>query len=149
MKLIFLSLTFVAICMCGYAQSNVPEVVQQAFAQKYSNAKNVEWEEEEEGAEVSFTFQRKKMEAFFDNKGNWVETEQQVRKRQLPASVKRALKTEYKGYKIDELEYVTQPKDVSFYELELEKDGEAVELVFSKAGELISKEVEEEDTDDE
>lgn len=86
---------------------------------------------------------KEKFSAEFDEKGQWIETEQDIPYARLPEAVKAALKAEYAAYRADEVELVELPEG-RFYEVELEpkkkNGGRELELLLSADGKTIRKE---------
>ena len=147
MKLLSLLATFVFFSLTLCAQSDVPEVVKEAFNKQFAGAKSVNWEYESVDIEyeAAFKWERKRMTAKFDPEGNWLETEFEINQSQLPAAVKMALKMEYADYDIDSVEKISTPERKEAYEITLEKDNVVWKLSYTASGKLLGKEVEEEE----
>jgi hypothetical protein len=134
-------------------KTDIPSNVKKAFEQKVSNAKDVEWEYDNEDKlwEVEYEIGNAEFTSAFDESGKWVETEKEIKFAELPEAVKATLKADYSDYEVEEVEYVEKP-DGKFYEVEveLEKDDEEVEfeLLFSTDGKVVKKEQEKDDEDD-
>jgi putative PepSY-like beta-lactamase-inhibitor len=129
-------------------KTEVPRVVKEAFAKKYPDAQKVKWEEEEEGEyEAEFKLMGKEMSANFKADGTWLETEVEIKTKDLPQTVKDAIATQFSGYKIEEAEQLETPDSPLSYEVSLENEKDDVELtaVFSVDGILLKKKVEDED----
>ena len=128
-------------------KSEVPEVVQKSFQAKFAEAKNVEWESEEEGEyEAEFTLNDTEMSALFDNDGNWKETESEVNYSNLPSSVLDTLSGRFKDYKVEDMtvEKTETPEGI-YWEVDLKKDETEVEVVFKEDGTVVKMEEEEEE----
>jgi hypothetical protein len=147
----FLSL-FLFFMANAWAQ-DVPAAVEEAFNQKYPDAKKVAWASEDDGYEAAFKLKGKKMEAEFDAKGNWLETDTEMKVKDLPEAVTKAIADQFPDAEIEEAERVSTPQWAEAYEVEVEweKEGKEMEmeLVFSKDGKLLSKEMGDEDDDEE
>lgn len=151
MLLITLVLGFSFSCI---SQIEVPANIQDGFSKKFPTAKKVKWEKENDSEfEASFKMDGKTMSANFDNNGNWLETEWEIKLIELPEAVKTAVAQQYPGFEIDEAEYLESP-DFTGYEMEIEKsEGKQEvekEIQVSKDGQTIkelAKESDEEDKD--
>jgi predicted small lipoprotein YifL len=147
--IVFSTTTFPA---CGQ-KTDVPSNVKNAFEQKVSNAKDVEWEYDIEDKlwEVEYEIGKTEITSAFDENGKWVETENEIKFSELPEAVKATLKADFSDYEVEEVEYVETP-DGKFYEVEveLEKDKKEIEfeLLFSPDGKVVKKEQEKDDEDE-
>ncbi|MBE9492388.1 MAG: PepSY-like domain-containing protein [Bacteroidetes bacterium] len=151
MKNLILFVFVVLLCITACGQISAPSAVQKAFDTKYPKAENIKWEQEEANDwEAEFKLDGKEMSAIFDNSGKWLETETEVKKKDLPAEVFKSLSIEFDGFEIDEVEFVEKP-DFKGYEIALEKEETEVEVLVTKTGEITIKKVnaEDEDEDDE
>ncbi len=136
-----------AISIVACAQTP-PKSVSDNFNSKFSGATKVKWEQEEENEwEAEFKMNGEEMSASFDNAGKWLETEKELKKNELPATVLDAVNTEYAGYKIEEAAEIEKP-DFKGYEFGIEKGEEELEILVSADGSItVNKESEEEDKD--
>ena len=140
------TMTFTA---CGQ-NKDVPTKVKKAFEQKAPNAKDVEWEYDSEESlwEVEYEIGKDEFTSAFDDSGNWVETEKEIKFSELPEPVKTTLKSDFSDYEVEEVEFIETP-DGKFYEVEveLEKDDKEVEfeLLISPDGKVVKKKEENDD----
>lgn len=140
-------LTGFAITSC--AQDSTPKAVSDAFTAKFPTAKSVKWDKENDKEwEAEFKMNGKEYTANFSNNGEWLETECEIKKSELPAAVLTSIKTNFAEYKIDEVE-ISESMKVTVYEVILEKGNDEMEVVFDKSGKIISKKVHKEDDEDE
>ncbi len=125
---------------CQSADSRkVPERVSKAFIEKYPGENKPEWRRDRNGNfESHFKKDGTKYRADFTPAGNWIETERSIKKDDLPHAVKKQLKKLYDGYKIVEIEKVDHPAKGLFYDVELKKDGEKMDVEFTDNGEIIN-----------
>lgn len=132
---------------------DVPAVVTEAFQAKYPDAKKVEWDSGEDEYEVTFKLKGKKMEAEFDARGNWLETETEIKVKDLPEAVTKAIADQFPDAEIGEAERIYTPKWTEAYEVEVEweKEGKEVkiEAVYGIEVRLLSKEMEDDGDEDE
>ncbi len=132
------ALLFGIITAC--AQQKAPAEVQNAFKQKYPEAKSVQWEMENDNEwEAEFKMNGREMSANFDLQGNWQQTETEVKMSELPVAVSDAIKTQFAGYKAEEPEKIEMANGEVAYEVALEKDDEEWEVVFAADGTVKSK----------
>jgi hypothetical protein len=111
----------------------VPQKVKDAFAQKFPNAQDVEWEKESDTEyEVVFMLNNLDHSANFNDKGNWLETEAEISRQDLPDAVLATLARDYWDSDIQEIAKITTSKE-TLYEVEIrvdheeDEDGEAEE----------------------
>ncbi|WP_339608731.1 PepSY-like domain-containing protein [uncultured Roseivirga sp.] len=131
------------------AQVEAPKAVQDAFKAKFTNAKSVEWEMEEEGEyEANFKMNKVEMSANFKSDGTWLETETEIKEKNLPEAVIATLKAKYDGYKVEETTKIEKPNGVVQYEAEIEKGEETLEVIFNANGTVISSKVVNEDDEE-
>jgi hypothetical protein len=143
MKKSMFIVTVLAISLVACVQ-NPPKNVADNFSKKFQNATKVKWDQEEENEwEAEFKMNGEAVSASFDNAGKWLETEKELKKKELPAAVLNAFNSKYAGYKIDEASTIEKP-DFKGYELGIEKGEEALEILVTADGNITSaKKVEE------
>lgn len=130
------------------ASSKIPASVLKTFQEKFPEAKAVKWSEEsDEEMEAEFKAQGNKYSASFKKDGSWLETEEEVKKQDLPAAVTSTLASQFADYEIEECEKITTPEAEGNFEVLLEKREETIEVVLDKSGKVIKKEIEEEEED--
>lgn len=137
------------IVLFSACSTNAPKSVTDSFNAMFPDASGIEWEMEEEGQwEAEFIIDEVAHSACFSESGEWIETEVATSLQDLPEKVTYALNTHYKGYEIEEAEWV-ETSDFKGYELELKKEGaEELELLITAEGKVIKEDMEEEDHDD-
>jgi hypothetical protein len=135
-------------CAQKKEEVKVPEKVKTSFNDKFPNAKKVEWEKEKDTEwEAEFKIDGQEFSAKFSSTGEWMETEQEVKKSEVPSAVLDILDQNFTGYEIEEVESVETPSDKSF-EFEIEVDEEEFEVMIDSNGTLTKKkELEENDED--
>jgi hypothetical protein len=111
--------------------------VKTAFSQKFPTAKKVNWDLES-GTEWEAEFKQggKEYAASFSVNGTWQETEQDLKKADLPEAIKQILAKDFDGFKIEEAE-ISRTSEGSVCEVTVEKGAEDWELVFDANGKLI------------
>ena len=144
----------IAVCLFGQAISfaqkiktaDVPAAVQSAFKAKFPKATGIKWEKENASEfEAEFKLMKAECSAKFDASGAWMETETEIKKSALPASVTKYISQNYTGYQIEEAEKVEHHQKGSFFEVEVKKGKTELELLFDKDGKFLEekKEMEE------
>ncbi|MEJ1241846.1 PepSY-like domain-containing protein [Chryseolinea sp. T2] len=121
------------------AASEVPQNVKSTLVKSY-NGKGVVWSKESAGYEASYKQNGKEISLVIDTSGKIVETETEIEKSELPASILEVLKTDYKDYKLEEAAKIVAADNAITYEAEVEKGEDTFDLIFDSAGKLLSKE---------
>ena len=125
----------------------VPAEVLKAFEGKYAAVKGIVWDQEDDGNwEAEFKMNNQEFSALFTEEGVWVETEQEVTTKELPASLTTMLDTEMAGYTIDDVDLIETPKG-KFYRIEVEVDGKEYKLKADMDGKVINKKMRDENKD--
>ncbi len=120
----------------------VPATVNKAFTAKFPAAQNVTWEMEKSKYEASFTNNGEKQSAVFNSKGNWFETEVEIKNSALPQPVSQSLAKQYPGFAVKEAAQLDTPDKGKIYEVVISKGSERYEIKFSPSGEVLKKETE-------
>lgn len=87
----------------GAQESGVSYFVENNFVSRYQSATNVKWTVCNQFQKASFVLDGVKMEAFYDNSGNYIATSQYVDSSRLPAISRVRLEKEFKNYQVDEV----------------------------------------------
>jgi hypothetical protein len=128
---------------CGQTPTP-PKVVLTAFAKQFKEVQNPEWEQEENEWEAEFKLNGVEMSVSFDNSGNWLETETEVKKKDVPADIFKAVNLKFDGWEMEEIERIEKP-DFKGYEIALEKEETETEILVTDSGEITIKKVKVED----
>lgn len=103
-------LLFLIICALHAQGMDVPSKVKEAFANKFPNARQVEWGRENTNEfEAEFTVKGTHMSANFDPEGNWKETEVEIAQSDLPSAVQQTLTNDYSEAEVEHIYKVSQP----------------------------------------
>ena len=145
MRTLLTSFILLLLSMSMHAQTKVPTAVKQAFTNRFPDAAAAAWEEEEEGFEVRFRSDQKAMSALFDREASWLATETEILTADLPRAIMATIAAQFPGFEIEEAEQLSTPQWKLAYEVELEKDDQALDVVFGPAGQLLRSERENED----
>ena len=124
----------------------VPQAVKAAFSKQFPTAKRIKWELEAANQyEVDFRQAKTDCSALFDQNGGLLVTETEIKTTDLPASVIQALKTQFAGFKIEEVEKVVFQDGTIAYELAIEKGEQSLEVQFNSEGKVLKQEAEKKD----
>jgi len=85
------------------------------------------------GYEAVFVQDGLEYEAEYSSTGEWLETEYEVQEFQFPQAVLRAVRQQYPNYVITKYEIELTPLG-TFYEVEVEGNGQEIELYFDEQG---------------
>lgn len=119
------------------APITVPEPVKAAFTKQFPQAENAKWEmEDKTDYEAEFKMSGVKYSAKYNAAGTWMETEHKIKTEALPDAVKKSIATNYADHKTEKAELTETPEGV-FYEVDLEKAGLEVEVVFGMDGKVL------------
>ena len=123
----------------GAQVRKLPAVVTEAFKKKYPNAVNVEWHDKLTLFLTSFDQDNEHYEARFSNKGEWQNTESDLKTEELPASIKDGYgKSKYADWKINTITKIDLPGEKVQYRVIAEKsDLKKRNLLFSSTGQLL------------
>ncbi|HSZ86406.1 MAG TPA: PepSY-like domain-containing protein [Puia sp.] len=137
-KLFFLILPSAFISASAFAK--IPAKVTDALEAKYTHATNVEWKYVVGKYEADFNMGKYKLEATFDRKGQWLESEKILGKDMLPMSVLNNIKkSKYSHWKIKSSREMYLPGEKSGYRVMVTK-GDFVfrNLKFDHHGQLMN-----------
>lgn len=107
--LILIGLTtgiFTAACAQDIEQSTVPSLVLNAFQTKFSNATDVEWEQQADLFKAEFDIGNRDHDLWLDKNGNVKKHKEEVAKADLPEAVNQKLKNDFTRYRIDGVEKI-------------------------------------------
>lgn len=108
------------------------------FDKKYPDAKNITWEIDDHGYhEAKFEMDGEKYRADFDGEGNWIETERNIKYKNLPEAVKKTIEEQYDKDDVEEVELVDHPTKGTFYDVELKQDGKKFDVEVAANGRVI------------
>ena len=124
-----------AVSACGQKlkESEVPVAVKEAFHKQFTQVKEIKWEKENGKLEVNFEQNDQEMSAVFAEDGVLEETEVEIKKDELPASVVTYISQNYKGSKIKEAAKITKANGEVDYEAEVKGN----DLIFDSNGNFL------------
>ncbi|WP_181885248.1 PepSY-like domain-containing protein [Pontibacter diazotrophicus] len=124
-------------------ESSVPQGVQDAFKNKYPNMTAPSWDREDDNKyEATFNRDGKTYEAKFSANGEWLKTERDVNRSEVPQAVLTALaNSEYAAWEQgDNFDEVETPAHAKLYKIEVERGDQEYNLYFTPEGELVNRE---------
>lgn len=122
-------------------EAQVPSIIVNKFKAKFPKASDVEWEMEGNLYNVDFEIGwSTDYEAWYTASGNLVKHTQEISQKDLPQAVKNAVKKQYPGYRIDDAKKIST-NGIETYKVELEKKHEDLDVIFSKEGQVIQKQL--------
>lgn len=137
---LMLLITFATVTGQDIPKRNVPSVILNSFQKSFPNAKDVEWEKNGDVYKVEFetgTF-RNDHSAWYDAGGELIRHKQEISKKDLPKVVLAAIKKDYSGYSVKDVEKITERSQVS-YKMEIKSFTEDWDLIYDASGKLLSK----------
>ena len=141
-----LLLMTITIALFGFQKKDVPENVLSTFKKMFPTANKIDWSKESETEwEAEFQMNSLEYSANFLENGTWIETEHELKKKDIPKNIIESITSQFPGYEIEEAE-LSETKDGIVYEFEIEKGESELEVTYSKEGKFIKKEeIQEED----
>ncbi len=140
----FISLVFGLSLGSLAAQVAAPEVVLQNFNNSYPEAKTVKWELTSEGLwQGNFKQEHEQLTIIYEPDGTLRATKWKIKESALPAEVTTSVASKFFGYRIATAERVERQDSGYAYELRLRRAMEDWQVLFSPAGEVIRKNLDE------
>ena len=119
-------------------KEDAPEAVKMAFQKKYPGENDPDWEQDEHGYwESHFKQDGEKYRADFNADGSWVETENDIKRKNLPNAIKKVIEEQFSDYEITEVEHVQSAKKGEFYDVEFKQKGKNKDVMFRENGNII------------
>jgi len=136
-KLLFLILAATFLTVQAFAR--IPAKITDAFQARYAGAINVEWRHNIGRYKAIFKLGEYQMQAKFDRKGKWLESEKMLKKDMLPVTIKNSLsKSKYRQWKIKSFHEEYLPNEKSYCQITVVKgDFNKKSLIFDHQGQLI------------
>jgi len=134
-----LLLLFLPLTGCTVPAGGVPDAVKEAFAKKYPGENDPDWHIDKNGNyEAHFKKKGVHYRADFTPQGAWVETETNIKKKDLPEAVQKVMKEKYDGFKLSEIEKVESSTKGTFYDVEFKVNGTKQDVEFNASGQILN-----------
>jgi len=118
-------------------KSEVPSVVLNQFNSKFPKAFDVEWEKDGDLYKVEFeTKWNNDHDVWFNSEGKIIKQKEELSARDLPQAIKDYINQEYKNYKVDDVDKITENNRV-VYKVEVENRKREINLFFNEDGTLV------------
>jgi uncharacterized membrane protein YkoI len=144
MKLFFSILILLSVTACSKEclhQSQIPPVVKENFSRLYPGVSVDKWEMNGENYEAEFSEGKKETKVLFDDSGNFVSSEKEIKNAGLPDAVIEYCDSKFAGYKMKDPAIITDSNGNISYEVELRNKNEEIEIRFDKFGMLINQSI--------
>jgi uncharacterized protein YxeA len=120
---------------CQEKKAEVPLAVKESFKVKYPNENDPDFEQDAHDYwEAHFKKDGEKYRADFNADGSWIETENSIKKKNLPEAIKKAIKKEYADEEITEVEHVMSASKGEFYDVEFKRKGKNKDVEYRVNG---------------
>lgn len=121
-------------------QSQVPAVVLDNFQKAFSGARDIEWEMDGYRYKVEFETGMRKLDhdAWYDASGQLLKHQEEISKNDLPRQITTAIKREFKGYRVEDVDKITEGQQVT-YIMEVKSRTEEWKLKVDPEGNILSK----------
>ena len=107
------------------------------ISSKYPGARIVEYDYDKGLLEVEIWHENREKDVYFNGRNEWVYTEWDIRRSELPQAVTAAIATsEWATFSIDDIEYVQTPT-AEYYLVELERGNREIELRIAAEGTIL------------
>ncbi len=133
--LLFFGTTF-AVSAQDLRSNQVPSAVVNSFNKQFPQASDIDWEQENSNYEVEFEVGRLDHLAIFNSQGEIIRHKQELRVRDLPEQIRQEVKNAYRGYRISEVDKLTQGEQV-YFKLELKNWTKELDIVVDSSGQQV------------
>lgn len=117
-----------------------PAAARQHLTKQHPDAVVKEWERRKRNFKVEFTVKGVEYDSYYTTEGNWVRTEHDIAKKDLPAAVSTALKgSKYGTWKVEDVELHSTPEHAVLYKIKVKDKGQVMEVFHGADGRLIKE----------
>lgn len=122
------------------SQSQVPSVIVNSFQKSFPKAYDVEWKLKGEHYKVEFEIGLlgTDHDAWYDKTGKLIRHKEEISKSDLPQKVVAKINSDFKDYRVDDVEKITEGDKV-IYKIELKSFSEEWKVSFDAEGAILSK----------
>jgi len=125
------------------AKSVVPKAIITSFEKEYPKAKKVHYVKENEGGksifQIDFIMDNKELEALYNLDGTMIQLEEELKTKDIPADLLKAIKEEYPKSKVLEASKIYKNGKFSGYSVEIKTGGNSIEIEFDSSNKIIKK----------
>lgn len=115
----------------------VSAAVSEFIASKYPGSTILEYDYDDGLLEVEIRHEGREKDVYFNGRNEWVRTEWDVRRAELPEAVSKAIaSSQWAAFGIDDIEYVQTPAG-EYYLVELERGGQEARLRIDASGHIF------------
>ncbi len=121
------------------SKAMAPEAVKKTFQAKYPGENDPDWHLDNNGFwEANFKIDGEKYRADFNEDGSWVETENSLKKKNLPEGVLKTMKDKFGNEDFTEAERVDHSTKGIFYDIEFKQKGKNMDIEMREDGTIIN-----------
>jgi putative PepSY-like beta-lactamase-inhibitor len=118
----------------------LPSAVRVGYAAKFPGTRKTEWKRKGDGSfEAEFDVRGVGIAAKFDSTGAWLETESDLKRNQVPATVTGAIGRQFAGYEVIERQRLEPRNGPPLYEIHLQNRREVLKVQFDSGGSVIAQ----------
>lgn len=110
--------------------------IEQFIEENYPGARIIERDYDDGYIEIEIYHDGREKKLYFNGREEWVRTEWDVRRQELPQAVEDAISAQYPDYRIDDCEYIETPQG-EWYLVEIERGEREIELRISPDGTIL------------
>ena len=139
MKTLLILPLLVLFCIPAHTQyDNMPEVLDQAFYEKYPDAESAYWYLDDDYYRIEFELALDSYSALFTQQGKWYETAKVISDSEVPAKVLSAVSVKCPDCELSYCEWVEKENNESFYRMNSYTDNAYFVMDINREGALIS-----------
>ncbi|WP_240642481.1 PepSY-like domain-containing protein [Nonlabens xiamenensis] len=132
------SLFLIGICSCQESKEQVPAVVLANFQKKYPGENDPDFKQDDHGYwEAHFKIDGERYRADYNADGSWVETENDIKYKNLPKAIQLAIEREFPDREISEVEHVMSASKGEFYDVEFKQKGKNMDVEYRADGSKV------------
>ena len=122
-------------------ERHVPNEIKAQFSEMEPLAQDIQWLSNKGLYQVYYTLNKNKTTSYFDKKGNWLETETEIKKEELSPAIIEVLNTQFFEYTVKDIELVETFDKQILYEIDLQKDDRKYDILFDESGKILRKKI--------
>lgn len=130
-----------ATCVIGQGKT-VPPAVESAFGKQYAGIQAIGWSEEDGVWESRFVQSGMEADAQYAADGKWIKSKFSVPNDHIPALVMQSLNQNFGHFQLEQVVMHDSPEVGMQYEVEIESDGNEIQMLMDESGKIIGREVE-------